>query len=67
MRYGKWAGVTDDTSPVKSWRVESDRFTIRCTLRGRSTKLSNNKFEVRNENGGLHIVPAHEVRFRIKL
>lgn len=47
MRYGKWAGVTNDISPVKSWRVESDRFTIRLrTITEQDAKLSDDKFEV---------------------
>jgi hypothetical protein len=47
MRYGKWAGVTNDTSPVKSWRVEPDRFTIRLrTITEQDAKLSDDKFEV---------------------
>jgi|CZKD01.1.fsa_nt_gi hypothetical protein len=46
-RYGKWAGVTNDTSPVKSWRVESERFTIRLrNITEQDAKLSDNKFEV---------------------
>ena len=46
-RYGKWAGVTNDTSPVKSWRVEPERFTIRLrNITEQDAKLSDNKFEV---------------------
>jgi hypothetical protein len=47
MRFAKWAGVTNDISPVKSWRVESDRFTIRLrTITEQDAKLSDDKFEV---------------------
>jgi hypothetical protein len=46
-RYGKWAFVTNATSPVKSWRVESERFSIQLrNVTERDAKLSDDKLEV---------------------
>ena len=46
-RYGKWAGLTNDTSPVKSWRVESERFSIQLRkITERDAALSDDKLEV---------------------
>ncbi len=46
-RYGKWAGITNATSPVKSWRVETERISIRLrTVTEQDAKLSDDKLEV---------------------
>jgi hypothetical protein len=46
-RYGKWAGLTNSTSPVKSWRVESERFSIQLrNVTARDAALSDDKLEV---------------------
>ncbi len=46
-RYAKWAGVTNSASPVKSWRVEPERFTIRLrNITEQDAKLSNDTLEV---------------------
>ncbi len=46
-RYGKWAGVTNAASPVKSWRVEPERFTIRLrNITEQDAKLSDDTLEV---------------------
>jgi len=46
-RYGKWAFATNATSPVKLWRVESERFSIQLSeVTLRDAKLSDDKLEV---------------------
>ena len=46
-RYGKWAFAASATSPVKMWRVETERIAIQLrSVTERDAKLSDDKLEV---------------------
>ena len=47
VRYGKWAKATNPTSPVKSWRVETESFSIQLREVDKiDAQLSGDKLEV---------------------
>jgi hypothetical protein len=47
VRYGKWAKATNATSPVKSWRVENESFSIQLREVDKiDAQLSGDKLEV---------------------
>jgi hypothetical protein len=47
LRYGKWAKATNATSPVKSWRVETETFSIQLREVDKiDAQLSGDKLEV---------------------
>jgi hypothetical protein len=47
LRYGKWAKASNDTSPVKLWRVESESFSIQLSnVNPRDAKISGDNLEV---------------------
>ena len=47
VRYGKWAKATNPTSPVKSWRIETESFSIQLREVDKiDAQLSGDKLEV---------------------